>query len=191
MELDLRLALRTPGVEYPFTASQAIAPQRIAGDTVRFDDAQVEGQLMALEDGNVRVTGRLATTAHTRCANCLSPAAQPVTASFDELFLRDGDPMDDESFTYSGSRLSLERLAMTFAVLELPMRILCKPGCKGRPDRSAPLAAEESDRRSCHGELPTQRPFAALQQLLAEAGGDAGETDSAQSGEADRRDEEV
>ena len=162
--LDVSEAVRHTGVEFPFQAVQAIAPQEIQGEAITFDDAQVSGRVCASADGSIHVTGSLKTCAHARCANCLKAVDQGVTAGFDEIFYLNGDPEDDEIFAYTGQEISLEKLAMSCAVLELPMRFLCREDCPGQE------GIDDRDVRVylCQEELPGQRPFAALQQLLSE-----------------------
>jgi uncharacterized protein len=158
MKLDVSLALKNPGQEYLFRGEQAIAPQEISGDTVTFDDAILEGTYFATDDGSVQVDGKLTTVAHAHCANCLEPASADIQATFRETFLRNGDPEDDEIFVYTGSCVGFEKLAMSYAVLALPMRFLCREDCPG--------LVGFADNDTCQKEMQNEHPFAALQQLL-------------------------
>ena len=142
MKLEVTQALAHPGQEYRFSGTQAIADQEIGGDLVRLDECIVEGRFMADEEGNVSLKGQLRTIAHARCAKCLGEAQAPVENAFDETFLRGGDPEDDESFAYTSSVVRFEKLAMSYAVLALPMRILCREDCDGRPDGSLAARAD-------------------------------------------------
>lgn len=170
MKLDVSLALKQPGEPFPLDVEQAIAPQVIGGETVRFDPARLRGTYMALEGGSIAVDLHLTVRAHARCANCLAPAQADVSEAIEELIHLGGDPEDSEIFAYSGQEVDLERLAMSYAVLGLPMRFLCKEGCSEAPA----YADADVDVCLCQKELPGQRPFAALKQLLAEeAGGSA------------------
>ncbi len=167
MKLDVLHVLRSPGTEYTFSAEQTMAPQMISGLEVTFDPVQLTGVLMADSDGSVTVDGKLATVAHTSCANCLAPASSPVTGEFRETFLFEGDPEDDEIFAYTGSALDLERLTLTYLLLNMPSRFLCREDCT--------FEYEDADgdvMMLCQDELNVQRPFAALQQLLADTEAD-------------------
>ena len=173
MKLDVSTALRTPGQEYAFHERQAMAPVEALGETVSFDDVEVKGTFQTLDDGSVTVDGTLTTVAHARCANCLAPAKAEVTGSFRETFVRGGDPEDDEIFVYDGYLVNLDRLILTYIMLNMPMRFLCGEDCEGMKayvegDRSVFLYRE--------GEPPrTQNPFAGLQQLLEQSGDEADE----------------
>ena len=157
MKLDVSDALAHPGQEYLFSGSQAIADQEIGGDLVRLDECIVEGRFMADEEGNVSLKGQLRTIAHARCAKCLGEAQAPVENAFDETFLRGGDPEDDEIFAYDGQEISLDKLVMSYAVMALPIRFLCREDCPGLAYRDPDVAPAEPG---------IQYPFAGLRQLL-------------------------
>jgi len=157
MELDVSRALAQPGQEFPFSGTQAIADQEIYGTVVKLDDCAVEGIFVADSEGNISVRGRIETVAHAPCANCLQDASARVESDFDEVFIRNGDPEDDEIFAYEGHRLSMEKLVMSYAVMALPIRFLCREDCPG---------FEYTDRTDEPGESGIQHPFAGLRQLL-------------------------
>ena len=81
---------------------------------------------------------------------------------FRETFLRDADPEDDEQYAYSGSAIGFEKLAMSLAVLNLPMRFLCKEDCQGLIKQYG----GDIETTARQKELQKEHPFAALQQLL-------------------------
>ena len=163
MKLDVLHVLRNPGTEYVFSAEQTMAPQNVSGLEVSFDPVQLSGVMMAGSDGSVTVDGKLTTVAHAPCANCLAPASSAVEGDFRETFIFEGDPEDDESFAYTGSALDLEKLTLTYVLLNMPMRFLCREDCVCTYEDDG-----EDVRMLCPDEVNVQRPFAALQQLLAE-----------------------
>ena len=172
MKLDVLQALRNPGTEYAFSAEQELAPQDVGGSEVTFDVVKLNGKLVAGEDGSVTVEGKLSTVAHSQCAKCLAPAISEVEGEFRETFIHGGDPEDDESFAYNGSAIELDKLTLFYVMFNLPMRFLCKEDCEGL---SMYLGADvtistgdDVTTTLCQDELNVQRPFAALQQLLAE-----------------------
>ena len=131
MKLDVSNALSHPGQEYPFSGLQAIADQEIGGDTVRIDECAVEGTFLSDEDGNISVKGKLKTVAHAPCANCLEDAQAEIENEFDEVFQRNGDMEDNEIFAYTGHEVELDKLVMSYAVMALPIRFLCREDCPG------------------------------------------------------------
>ena len=157
MKLDVSDALAHPGQEISFSGSQAIAEQEISGDIVRIDDCAVEGDFMSDEDGNISVRGKLKTIAHAHCANCLEDAQAEIENEFDEVFQRNGDMEDNEIFAYTGHEVELDKLVMSYAVMALPIRFLCREDCPG---------FEYRDPEAVPSEPGVQYPFAGLQQLL-------------------------
>ncbi len=172
MKLDVLLALRNPGTEYAFSAEQELAPQDVGGSEVTFDVVKLTGKLVAGEDGSVTVEGKLSTVAHSQCAKCLAPAISEVEGEFRETFIHGGDPEDDESFAYNGGSIELDKLTLFYVMFNLPMRFLCKEECEGLAMYAGTdvTIGTEADVTTtlCQDELNVQRPFAALQQLLAE-----------------------
>jgi len=157
MKLDVSDALAHPGQEYFFSGVQAIADQEISGDTVRIDDCAVEGAFLSDEEGNISVRGKLRTIAHAPCANCLEEASAGIENEFDEVFRRNGDEEDDEIFAYEGHEITLDKLVMSYAVMALPIRFLCREDCPG---------FEYRDPEAVPSEPGIQFPFAGLRQLL-------------------------
>ena len=157
MELDVSNALSHPGQIFPFSGLQAIADQEIYSTIVRIDDCRVEGDFMADDEGNISVKGKLATVAHAPCANCLADASAEIENEFDEVFIRNGDQEDDEIFAYEGHLVSLSKLVMSYAVMALPIRFLCREDCPG---------FEYTDPDAAPAEPGVQYPFAGLRQLL-------------------------
>lgn len=171
MKLDVLQALRNPGTEYAFSVEQELPPQDVGGSEVTFDAVTLTGKLFAGEDGSVTLEGKLSTVAHAQCAKCLTPAISTVEGDFRETFIHGGDPEDDESFAYNGSALELDKLTLFYVMFNLPMRFLCKEDCPGLSmyaGTGVTISEGENVTSLCQDELNVQRPFAALQQLLAE-----------------------
>lgn len=168
MELDISEALRRPGETFPFSVRGSLEPQDMMGDTVTFDPVLMEGSF-SLNDGKLHLKGRLATVAHGSCAMCLEAADYPVDFSFHEIFARKGDaqgeddPLEEtDRLAYDGPLLAVDQLALTLVILELPMRFLCREGCRGIEGFTQMNREADADQE----ELTMQHPFSALQQLL-------------------------
>ena len=157
MKLNVSEALAQPGREFRFSGTQAIADQEISGDLVRIDDAELEGSFLSDEEGNVSLRGTIRTIAHAPCAKCLEETEAEIRNEFDETFIRGGDPEDPEIFVYEGHEIEMDRLAMSYAVMALPIRFLCREDCPGFPYHDTDAAP---------GQTGIQYPFAGLRQLL-------------------------
>lgn len=166
MRLDVSKALRAPGASFPFQVTGEIPPQDILGETVVFSGVSLEGVYTAAEE-IVSCRGTLHAEATARCARCLSPAKVAIDAPFDEIFERAVTPKDPDHFSFEGSALDLFPLALTVAVLALPIRFLCREGCAGE----ALQAPQVSDPRACPPDAPAEKsdanPFEALQHMFS------------------------
>ena len=84
---------------------------------------------------------------------------------FHEVFTRvdrnHPEDLDDESdrWTFSGSKIETGHLALTLALLELPIRILCKPDCEGYKAMAPQYTAGRADGDKVN-------PFSVLQNLI-------------------------
>lgn len=164
MLLDVSRAMRTPGENFSFVHHEHIAPQDICGEMVSFDDPVILEGHFSMSGVDLTLDGVLTATAHSRCCNCLEMAQVNLKVPFHEVFTRvdrlnavqDDDP---DRLVFSGSKVELEHLALTLALLELPIRILCKPDCDGYK-RMAPQSMNSDE------ETKPDNPFAVLQKLL-------------------------
>ena len=167
MRLDITGALKARGEEIPFEHHDQIPPQDVLGEVVTFDEVLMKGK-MAMADDDLHLYGKLTTVAHGHCACCLAPVDYAISVPFDEIFnriTRFSAPVDpaeeDERLTYEGSKVELEHLALTLAVLDLPIRFECED-CPVLPA----FEPEDPLTHACQKDMPDQHPFSALQQLL-------------------------
>lgn len=170
MLLDISRALRAPGEEIPFAHSDSIPPQDIFGEEITFTDVLLKGRF-SMAGESLHLMGTLTATANGVCAGCLKPVQYPIEVEFDEIFTRisrfpqqqtETDEEDDERLEFEGSKVDLAHLALTLAVLELPMRFTCGDTCESL----SALQPDEQNTHACQKDMPDQHPFSALQQLL-------------------------
>lgn len=163
MELDVSKAFLSPGTAFPFEARVPLGPQEVTGETITFDDVELQGAYRALDE-SVHLKGTLQTKAHGPCALCMTEAEIPVQVRFAEVFRKDANEAEDEVFRYEGKSVPLGPMTLTLVMLNLPMRFVCGEGCPG----SAELQAWQRDHSQSPREdgTPAQRPFEALRSLL-------------------------
>lgn len=86
--------------------------------------------------GKVRIIGDTEMTFAMNCDRCLKPVEQTLRIRFDrEVFAPDmiesvPDGADDQEFM-DGYQLDVEDLLYNEIVMNWPMKVLCKPDCKG------------------------------------------------------------
>jgi uncharacterized protein len=98
------------------------------------------------------------------CARCLTEFESGLNWSFTELYA-----FDKRSETESGlilpedAQLDMAILLREYALLEIPISPICKPGCKGL----CPECGENLNERDCgHRPAESDSPFAKLRDLL-------------------------
>lgn len=164
MQLDVSRAMRSPDEKFPFIHHERIAPQEIYGEEVTFDEPVVLEGRFCMSGSELTLDGTLTATAHSRCCNCLGPATVPINVPFHETFVRldhEVEPEDDDPdrLSFTGSKVELGHLAMTLAVLELPIRILCRPDCEGYKQMAPQYTGRVAEEASAN-------PFSVLKQLI-------------------------
>jgi uncharacterized protein len=102
-----------------------------------------EGKVELLRNtlGEIRLRGRVDAVVEGDCDRCLEPATVEIHEKFDlfyrpvlntanhaEIHLAEGEI--DISF-YEGDGILLREAMREFVLLSLPMRLFCKPDCKG------------------------------------------------------------
>ena len=90
---------------------------------------------------DIRLRGRFAGNFQVPCARCIEPVEIPLAADFDLIFRplgADADPpersitaSETEIGYYQKGSLLLEDVLREQVLLSLPVRVLCKPDCKG------------------------------------------------------------
>jgi len=111
---------------------------------------------------------RLSTTILGPCHRCLTEAAVPVTIDAREYQADDPDPAatDEETSEYlDGDLLDVATWAVDAIVLAMPLKILCRPDCKGL----CPSCGVDLNRETCSCPPPAADDrWAALRDLLPE-----------------------
>lgn len=166
MMLDITAAFRAQGEALPFVHMEQLPDADILGEVVTFPEPAVIKGTFSLMDDTLDIKGKLTVKAQAVCARCLSPVSHTVSVKFHESFLRldqrdtvEEDPWE-EKLVFSGHRVDLSDLAASLAVLELPMRFLCKQSCEGiqTSQTGEDPATQEDTPDDTH-------PFGALRQL--------------------------
>jgi len=164
MLLNVSKALCAPGEEFSFLCGEEAPPATWDGAEVHFvTPVQVSGIYMAVEE-DVWVRARVSARMRLVCANCLADAYHDGSASVDACFSRQPDPEDPDVFAFEGHTLRLDDAMLGALWLEMPMRALCAPDCKGLCPRCG--ANRNRSTCTCQKELPAKHPFSALAALL-------------------------
>ena len=124
----------------------------------------------------VRVTGRVEnragvvslqasaqTALHTRCDRCLASIVRPMRVDFSNILVTETQGDDsDELLVCAEQTLDLDALTRANMVLNLPMKELCRPDCKGL----CPRCGKDLNDGPCGCVPETHSPFSALRGLF-------------------------
>ncbi len=175
MKLDITQGVQRKGIEMPFGLAEVWGEDRWGGDTVKYvGPVRLSGSYTITGD-TVLVRGVAEALVSSRCARCLAPTETAVSAPFSEAFVREGaaeaEPKENalpgDQYTYQGHELELTEAVRTAVLLEVPVRVLCRPDCKGL----CPQCGANRNETACScPEIPRrQNPFAALAERAREA----------------------
>ena len=162
--LDVSKALKNPGQIFPFEAEVEIEEMEVLSDPVHFVDVRVEGEYLCAGDNRISLKARVSAQADTRCSRCLEPVRIPVNAEVDAIFDRQPDPEDPDLYSFEASTVELTDPVRDALVLELPMRVLCSPECKGL----CPVCGINlnKDTCTCQEGAEVANPFSALKNIV-------------------------
>ena len=162
--LDVSRALKNPGQVFPFQAEIELPEMEIFSDTVRFEDVACEGGFLSTDDGRISVRAQARARVVAHCSRCLEEVREDVHADIDALYARTPDPEDPDQYSFEASTLELTDAVRDAVVLELPMRFLCKPDCKGLcPTCGANLNLSAC---TCQEGGEVTNPFSALKSIV-------------------------
>ena len=99
-----------------------------------------------------------------QCVRCLTEFNQHLEWEMTELYAFDSRSVTDSGlYLPEDAHIDLQELIREYALLEFPIKPVCKPGCKGL----CPVCGENRNERDCgHHPEQSESPFAVLKKLL-------------------------
>ena len=168
MRMDVSLALKNPGHEFPFALELLLHDQDFAGEEIKFlTPAKLKGTY-SLAGAGVTVRGELECEYQRQCALCLGPVKAKAECEFEDLFYKEPNPEDpNDLFLIENYTIDMTAYAESVVFLSMPMTVKCKPDCKGL----CPVCGTDLNVSQCscgRADTPseTRKPFAALEDLL-------------------------
>lgn len=96
------------------------------------DPVEVSGQIINRDD-NFWLKGEAEALIATNCVSCLEPFQLKLHTVIDEIYGKAKelyDP-DDEIVVFDGEVLDIEPEVIKSLLMEIPMRVVCSPDCRG------------------------------------------------------------
>ncbi len=167
MRMDVSLALKNPGHEFPFALELSLNDQQFAGEQICFKSkAQLRGTY-SMAGAGVTVRGEMQVDYERQCGLCLMPVAATADCEFEDLFYKEPNPEDpNDLFLIEDYSIDMTAYAESLVFLDMPMTVRCSPDCKGL----CPVCGTNLNISQCScGKVDTpssKSPFAALEDLL-------------------------
>ena len=164
MALLIDRALKNPGQVFSFREDVRLEEMVFLGDPVRFEEVRAEGEYFCTGRDGVSLKAEVKAQLHSRCSRCLEPVQVPLRANVEAIYARQSDPEDPDLYLFEGDTLELEEAVKDALLLEMPLRLLCKPDCKGL----CPVCGTDLNQSTCtcqEGNVVTG-PFSALKDYV-------------------------
>jgi uncharacterized protein len=166
LRLDVSyLVKEAPGThkEFDFTFPQLMLP-----DEMLLVDVKGGIDISVTEDGVV-AEGQIKALTEVDCSRCLDPFWQPLTIEFTEMFsahpAENGIELGEDFLPRDGS-LDLTPIIRDYAMLDIPIRRVCREDCKGL----CPTCGGNLNQEDCgHKQESIDPRMAALKELLEES----------------------
>jgi uncharacterized protein len=139
----LKIKLETLRHELKLKISESLDWKELEfeGELYRYSKEVLVDLDLSLSNGRIYVQGKVKTGIIHPCDRCLEPVDVPINGSVEAVYLPSEEAKfeSDEStgeigtFYYDshGDFIDLEDRVVEAIVLEIPMKVLCKPDCKG------------------------------------------------------------
>jgi len=157
--LDLNAIVQQPGAKGSFNYSLRLPPE---------EEPTCEGPVeIALQIQNtghaLLVRGNLRAYVRASCARCLEETVIEVNGEIEEQFSLPGqkdenleliDQVEPREAAFADQILNVSELARQRILLLLPLRVLCKPDCKGL----CPSCGQNLNTKNCGCPMPAAHP---------------------------------
>ena len=133
-------------------------------DDLELSDVQGSAKISRTPQG-LLVQGNFSGTTTLECVRCLNDYEQPLSWEFTELFAFTQKSMTDSGLLVpEDAHIDLQPLVREFALLEYPIKPICREDCKGL----CPECGQNLNEMDCGHRPESDSPFSALKQLLDE-----------------------
>lgn len=135
MQLDISQSFKDLQDVYEFSITESIEPISIYGETIEVDPVDFNG-FYTVNDDDIIVSGELTTTIHGKCGVCLKAVSKPITAKFNEVFVKLNEYTEkdesDEVFYYTGKIIDITDAVLLNLTTQIPMKFKCSTECENQ-----------------------------------------------------------
>ena len=131
MKIDVSSISKTDGAFLDVRISGIVEGLNEVYDEYLFDKPVSFKGSVENRGGILILHGDLNTSYHVKCSKCLKDIDSIMNISIMENFIEEKNKADDESYTYKGNFIELDRVFKDNIILNLPVRQVCNEDCKG------------------------------------------------------------
>ena len=150
MRIDVSEILKLDGASLDIEYDGPVEDEEInsiADDLISFGPVSFKGKMVNV-GGVLKLEGSLKADYTAVCYRCRRKTERHMKLGIKEDFINASENPDDEAYTYEGKYIDLSRVLKDNIILNLPMKQVCKPECKGLcPKCGTDLNEKECDCR--------------------------------------------
>lgn len=133
MILDLRGAFECEGFHKEFSYELDMSDYEDPSGSKPFEEpVKISGSVVN-KAGLVKLHVETESNYHTQCDRCCTPVCEHLSVPFDNVLTKEmaGEGENGDIIDVRDEKLDIDELAESNIILNLPMKHLCKEGCKG------------------------------------------------------------
>ena len=131
MKIDISHISKVNGASLDVSVNETLAELEKTVDGFVFTNpVNFEGKLVNAGDV-LNLSGRVSVNFASKCHRCLKDLENRMTIPVKENFISSEKATDEESYTYEGNYLTIDKALKDNIILNLPIRQLCNDECKG------------------------------------------------------------
>ncbi|MCX7711902.1 MAG: DUF177 domain-containing protein [Clostridia bacterium] len=131
MKVDISHISKVDGASLELEISENLEGLESSVEGFEFEDpVDFKGTLVNI-GGILKLDGHLDVAYTSKCSRCLKDLKSEMSVTIRESFVNGEKLADEDSYTYEGNYVSIDKALKDNIVLNLPVRQLCTEECKG------------------------------------------------------------
>lgn len=131
MKIDISHISKIDGASMDLDFSEALEDLNGVLEGFEFEKpVSFKGKLTNI-GGIIKMDGQIQVEYSSKCCRCLEDVDSKMSMNVGESFISSEKSTDEDSYTYEGNYVSIDKALKDNIVLNLPVRQLCRDECKG------------------------------------------------------------
>ena len=149
LKVDISSPKDAPGASFTVEEAITLPDLKWEGDRILefVNPWRIKFEVTNVKRG-YQVNGDLRGRYHLNCDRCLEKVEADFASDFEDLFLTKLSPEDEEAKIFTGDELDLTATILETINLQMPLKTLCSPTCRGL----CPVCGTNLNLETCHCE---------------------------------------